>query len=56
MATVTKVAITLRVMIVVQNHAERDDYYHQSSITLRVMITAWNHAERDDYCLPSHSV
>ena len=43
-------------MIVVQNHAERDGYYHQSSITLRVMITAWNHAERDDYCLPSHEV
>ena len=30
MTTITKVAITLRVMIVVQNHAERDDYYLKS--------------------------
>ena len=26
MATITKVVITLRVMIAVQNHAERDNY------------------------------
>ena len=30
MTTITKVAITLRVMIVVQNHAERDGCYLKS--------------------------
>ena len=30
MTTITKVVITLRVMIAVQNHAERDAYYLKS--------------------------
>ena len=30
MATITKVVITLRMMIAVQNHAERDAYYLKS--------------------------